>query len=187
MKRFLRHIPNILSGLRLVAAPAVALLILEGHTGWALLIFAFAGLSDALDGYLAKTFAFTSEFGAILDPTADKLLMLASFITLSLAGMVPWWLTAAVIGRDVAIVTGIAMAKTINAPLKVAPRIAGKISTAIQVGYVALMLLLRTLNITNTALETCGDILVTLAAAWSLAAYARVWLKAIVAQRTGVG
>ena len=74
----------------------------------ALCVFVFAGLSDALDGFLAKRFALTSRFGAWLDPAADKLLMLASYVALTMVGAVPLWLTALVIGRDVAIVAGVA-------------------------------------------------------------------------------
>lgn len=185
MRRHLRHIPNILSGLRLLAAPLVAFLILENQMGAALAVFALAGLSDALDGYLAKTFAFATEFGAVLDPAADKLLMLASFVTLALAGAVPWWLSAVVIGRDVAIVCGIAVAKTVNAPLKVAPLMAGKASTVGQVSYVALILALSAVGLEEAPLRLIGDGAVVVLAIWSLLAYGRVWGKAIAAKRAG--
>ena len=87
MNGLLRQAPNILSALRLVAAPIAAVLILEHSDVAALCVFVVAGVSDALDGFLAKRFALTSRFGAWLDPAADKLLMLASFVTLTVVGL----------------------------------------------------------------------------------------------------
>ena len=84
MNALLRQIPNILTALRLVAAPLTAWLILDDATSRRCASSCFAGLSDALDGFLAKRFALTSRFGAWLDPAADKLLMLASFVTLTM-------------------------------------------------------------------------------------------------------
>lgn len=179
MKRYLRHIPNTLSGLRLMAAPLIAFLVVNGNNHAALVVFALAGLSDALDGYLAKRFSFTSAFGAALDPAADKLLMLASFLSLTHVGAVPLWLTGTVIGRDVAIVVGIAVAKTLNAPLKVAPLFAGKASTAVQVSYVAFELILRSMGAVWPIASAAGDGLVVVFALWSLLAYGRVWIKSI--------
>ena len=170
-----------------MAAPVVALLILKGYDGAALGVFAFAGLSDALDGYLAKTFSFTSEFGAMLDPAADKLLMVSSYVALSEVGAVPWWLTATVIGRDVAIVSGIAMAKTVNAPLKVAPLLVGKASTVVQICYVTAILLMLALDARMPIVRQIGNILVVTFAIGSLQAYARIWLKAVVTPTSKVG
>ena len=119
MNVLLRQAPNILSALRVVAAPIAAVLILDGIDVAALCVFVFAGLSDAADGYLAKRFALTSRFGAWLDPAADKLLMLASFVTLTMVGAVPLWLTVLVIGRDLAIVLGVGLARLLEAPLRI--------------------------------------------------------------------
>lgn len=187
MTPLMRHIPNILSGLRLLAAPLVAYLILRGDGTAALVVFVCAGLSDALDGYLAKAFSYTSAFGAVLDPAADKLLMLASFLSLSHVGAAPWGLTATVIGRDVAIVCGIAIAKTLNAPLKVAPLIAGKVSTVVQVGYVAFELVLRAGALQWPTVSLIGDTMVVVFAGWSLLAYTRVWAKAVFSPPNRVG
>lgn len=179
MKRFLRHVPNMLSAFRLLAAPAVAFFILKGADSAAFVVFVLAGISDALDGYLAKTFAFTSRFGAMLDPAADKLLMLASFLTLTVVGVIPWWLTVVVIGRDVAIVTGVVMAWVLSAPLKVRPLIAGKSSTVVQVVYVALVLALAAFGLKMDVLQAFWAFLVVLFAIWSLLAYALLWLRAV--------
>src|SRR3990172_3309285 len=102
----LKDIPNIISLLRMALVPPVVILLLNGYYGWALLVFVSAGLSDGLDGYLAKRFGWRSRLGAILDPLADKLLLVASYLTLGWLGQLPLWLVAVVVGRDIVIVAG---------------------------------------------------------------------------------
>lgn len=184
MMPVLRQAPNILSALRLVAAPVAAILILHGIDTMALGVFAFAGLSDALDGFLAKRFHLTSRFGAWLDPAADKLLMLASFLTLTMVGVVPAWVTYLVIGRDVAIVLGVLLARAFEAPLRIAPLMIGKASTVVQVLYVAFLLALLALNTTLPRTELAGSYVVGLFTVWSFLAYAYVWLQAVAAGRS---
>lgn len=147
MSGFAKHLPNLLTGLRLASAPAVSLLLIGGNDRAALGIFALAGLSDAADGFLAKRFGFATRFGQYLDPAADKLLMLASYLTLTLLGVAPVWLTAIVIGRDLAIVLGVVLVSVLQLPVQVAPLFVGKLSTAFQIGYVALALLLLSLGL----------------------------------------
>ena len=178
MNAVLRQAPNILSALRLLAAPVAAWLILHQDDLPALCVFGFAGLSDAADGYLAKTFGLSSRFGAWLDPVADKLLMLASFVSLTVVGAVPLWLTALVIGRDIAIVLGVLLARALDMPLVVAPLIVGKVSTVIQVLYIAFVLLVLTLNADWKVAETMGEAAVGLLAVLSGFAYGQVWLRA---------
>ena len=178
MNAVLRQAPNILSALRMIAAPIAAWLILHGAYLPALLVFCFAGLSDAADGFLAKKFGLASRFGAWLDPAADKLLMLASFVTLTYVGAVPLWLTAMVIGRDVFIVVGVLLAKLLALPLEVKPLMVGKVSTVVQVLYIALVLLLLTLHEPPLVIEQAGEAVVTLLTVWSFVSYAQVWLKA---------
>lgn len=142
MSGLAKHLPNLLTGLRLASAPAVSLLLIGGNDRVALGIFALAGLSDAADGFLAKRFGFATRFGQYLDPAADKLLMLASFMTLTLLHVAPLWLTAIVIGRDLAIVLGVVLVVVLQLPVNVAPTFVGKLSTAFQISYVALALVL---------------------------------------------
>ncbi|WP_373508037.1 CDP-alcohol phosphatidyltransferase family protein, partial [Thiocapsa sp.] len=102
----LRDLPNIISVLRLVAVAPVMYLLLRQEYGWALVLFAAAGASDGLDGYLAKRYDWRSRLGGILDPLADKALLVACFLILGWQGLVPVWLVIAVILRDLVIVTG---------------------------------------------------------------------------------
>jgi cardiolipin synthase (CMP-forming) len=183
MSVLVRQAPNILSALRLVAAVIAGWLILQDRDYAALCVFIFAGVSDALDGFLAKRFNLMSRFGAWLDPAADKLLMLVSFVTLTMVGAVPLWLTVLVIGRDVAIVAGILLARLMDAPLTVKPLAVGKAGTVVQVLYIAMVLLLLSLNLAEPRLALAGEAAVAVLAAWSLIAYAIVWLRAVAARR----
>jgi len=137
----LKHIPNLLTGMRLACAPALAMLLASGDDRAALGIFAFAGLSDAADGYLAKRFDLATRFGRFLDPAADKLLMLAAFLALALLQHTPIWLTVLVIARDVAIVAGILLARFLELPIRIEPLAIGKISTAVQIAYIGFVLM----------------------------------------------
>lgn len=140
MNRLFRHAPNVLTALRLAAAPVTAALLTGGHFHVAFGVFAFAGLSDAADGFLAKRFGLSSELGRYLDPAADKALMLAALVTLSVLNVVPVWLTALVLSRDLLIVLGILAAFAVGAPLAVQPLLVGKLSTVVQILYVGVHL-----------------------------------------------
>jgi cardiolipin synthase len=179
----LRHLPNILTGLRLIAAPALAVLLLRTMYDAALGVFVFAGVSDVADGFLAKRFQLATRFGRYLDPTADKLLMTICFVTLSWLGIASLWLTILVIARDVAIILGIVLAKRLALPLRVAPIAAGKFSTFVQVSYIGLMLLFLALGAHWPMLATAAAVACGAATAYSWLAYGQLWLKALAQKR----
>jgi cardiolipin synthase len=178
MMRLLYHLPNLLTALRLFAAPFTAVLILRGSYGLAVAVFAFAGISDALDGYLARRLSPGSRFGAYLDPAADKLLMLASFVTLTMTSAIPFWLTVLIVGRDLAIVTGVALARLLSLPLSITPLGIGKASTVIQVAFVGLVLLLLTFSLAEPRLVLAAAITTAAVTVASWLAYAQLWLRA---------
>ena len=99
-------IPNIITVFRFLLVPPLVLLLLSHRYGAALIVFGVAGFSDGLDGFLAKRYGWSSRMGALMDPLADKLLLVASFITLGWLGWIPLWLVALVILRDLVIVIG---------------------------------------------------------------------------------
>ena len=182
MNRLLFLLPNILTGLRIVAAPLLAVLVLSGDYAHALVVFAFAGASDAADGFLAKRFGLDTTFGRYLDPVADKFLMLASFLSLTAVGMTPVWLAALVIGRDLGIVCGTFLAWALDLPLRIAPLPLGKISTALQIGYIALILLFPLLGVEEPHI---ADGAAMVAGALTLASglnYAALWFRALAAR-----
>ena len=88
---YLNWIPNIISIIRIILIAPVLMLIYDSKFEWALLLFLVAGLSDALDGYLAKHFGWRTRIGALLDPVADKLLIAGTFVTLTWLNFIPFW------------------------------------------------------------------------------------------------
>lgn len=102
----LSFIPNLLTAARMIVVPPMVWLLLVGQYQWALALAVFAGLSDLLDGWLARRFSWQSKWGGIFDPLADKLLMVAGYLTLGWLGELPAWLIGLVIVRDLAIVVG---------------------------------------------------------------------------------
>ena len=160
-----------------------AFFIYQGMDKAAFGVFAFAGLSDAVDGYLAKRLALGTRFGAYLDPAADKLLMLACFVTLTYVGATPLWLAAIVIGRDVAILLGLALARVMALPLEIAPLFIGKASTAVQVAYVALVLALLAFGIGAPGVLNAAAIAVATFTIASWLGYGQLLIRAIAVRR----
>lgn len=128
--------------------PVFASLLFYGYSGWALLVFVAAGISDGIDGFLARRFKQESELGTIIDPIADKLLMTTAFIVLTMPNIlpyakhlpVPFWVTAAVIGRDVLIITVAGAINVMTGFRGFRPSWLGKLSTFVQVVAVTLIL-----------------------------------------------
>ncbi|HWA29638.1 MAG TPA: CDP-alcohol phosphatidyltransferase family protein [Rhizomicrobium sp.] len=179
MIALLRQIPNLLTVLRLASAPITAFLLFDGAYVAALAVFVFAGLTDAADGFLAKRYGLDTRVGAWLDPAADKLLMLASFLALTYVGATPPWLTVLVLARDAAIVVAVLFAKSMGWPLRVQPQLLGKISTAIQVGYVGLMLLMLAFEIGWPRLSYVAAVVTAVFTLASWLSYGQVFLRAI--------
>lgn len=132
----LSSLPNLICILRIILAVPVVWTLVEGHFAWTLGLFFVAAGSDGLDGYLAKRFAWMSEAGKVLDPVADKLLLVSVFVTLTLLGMVPLWLAAVAVARDVVIGIGAGVYKWLFGPLEGQPTMPSKINTVLQLAYV---------------------------------------------------
>jgi cardiolipin synthase len=130
-----RHLPNLLCVLRMLLVYPVAHWILQERYADVMLLFALAASTDALDGFLAKRFGWTSKLGSTLDPLADKLLLVTVFICLSINGEVPWVLTGLVLLRDMVIVFGAITYKVLFGPVNGNPTIASKINTLAQIVY----------------------------------------------------
>jgi len=136
----LKQLPNIITLSRIALVPVFILVLVNRHYDWALAIFLVAGASDALDGYLAKRLGVQSRFGAILDPAADKLLLVTAYVMLTIFGHIPFWLTLAVASRDVLIVGGYLLYTSHAGPVEMRPSIASKLNTLVQIGLVCLIL-----------------------------------------------
>lgn len=133
----LRHIPNALCILRMLLAIPVAVLLTRGEYAMTMLVFGVAAITDALDGFLAKRFGWASELGKALDPLADKILLVTSFVTLSFVGVVPLWITIPVVARDLVITVGAIVYVNVFGPLTDArPTVISKLNTLVQIAYV---------------------------------------------------
>jgi len=131
-----KHLPNILSAARLAMAPYVFLLIWRREYGLVLLLFVLAGITDGLDGLLARRFKAGSRVGAYLDPIADKVLLSGAFLTLALDGAIDTWVAVLVLGRDVVILLFAVAVMMARGRRSFPPSIWGKASTAAQIAFV---------------------------------------------------
>lgn len=136
-----RDIPNIISILRVFLTIPVVWALLAQEYGIALVLFAIAGISDGVDGFLAKHFHWESRLGGILDPLADKVLLVSSYLALGWLGLIPLWLVALVILRDVVIVVGATAYHLKIAELEAEPRLMSKVNTFMQILLVLLVVL----------------------------------------------
>ncbi len=161
-----RHLPNLITAMRMALVWPVFWLISRGDFALALLLAAFAGISDAVDGWLAKHFGWQSRLGGLLDPLADKLLLLAGFSALTAIAAVPVWMFVLVIGRDVVIVCGAIAYHNLIGPFDAQPTRLSKLTTVVQIAFVLVELLRlawvpqlpgRTLLLALTALLTLAS------------------------------
>lgn len=129
----LHHLPNILTAFRFLLVPPVVMLMLKDEFMPALVLFAVAGFSDALDGFLARRYNWTSRIGGLMDPLADKLLMVSSYVTLGWLGLLPVWLVGLVIVRDLVIVTGAIIYNARIEHIEAEPSIVSKLNTLAQI------------------------------------------------------
>lgn len=132
----MRHLPNLICVLRIVLVWPIVLCIARGQYAGTLLLFFIAAASDALDGFLAKRFHWTSELGKMLDPLADKLLLVAVFLVATWYGLIPRALTIAAVARDVMIGLGALTYRLGWGQLNGQPMFSSKINTLLQVVYV---------------------------------------------------
>lgn len=136
-----KMIPNLLTTLRILLLIPIISALLNGRYLLAFSLFVLAGLSDCLDGFLARRFQWTSHYGAMIDPLADKLLLMSSFITLGYLGHIPHWLITIVIGRDIWILCGAMAYHFFIGEPEFAPTQLSKFNTFFQILLIGLLLL----------------------------------------------
>lgn len=137
---YLAMIPNILGFTRMGLAPVVLWLVLTGDFKSAFWVFVVAALTDAFDGFAARRLGVTSEFGRLLDPLADKILMNMTYIALAVIAMIPVWLAGLVLLRDVILAGGVAIARIRHAQVPLAPLRISKTNTGLQIFLAAMVL-----------------------------------------------
>lgn len=133
-------VPNIITLGRLLAVPVEVYLILVGEFGWAFWLFVAAGISDAVDGFIARAFRARTHLGGYLDPIADKALLVSVYLALGQGGQLPVWLVILVVFRDIMIVGGVLLLYTLKESLAMQPSWSSKINTTVQIALAGLVL-----------------------------------------------
>lgn len=175
--RLLVTIPNLISILRLLLVPLVVLAMLQARWEWALAGFVIAGVSDGIDGFIARHFNQHSRLGAYLDPIADKLLLVSVFIVLGISGELPLWLVVAMVSRDGLIICAVVLSSVMGHPVEVKPLLVSKVNTAVQIVLAAEVLAELTFDMHLDPLRITLIMLSGLLTVASAAAYLVAWLR----------
>jgi len=170
-------IPNLITIGRLFLVPLVIVMIVGANWETAFILFVVAGISDAVDGFLAKRWGMASELGAWLDPAADKALIVSIYITLAVVGAIPVWLVILVTARDLMIVAAVILSGLLDRPLTIAPILVSKLNTAAQIGFAALALGSRAFGIDLGSVAPACELVVALLTVASMTAYLAFWLR----------
>ncbi len=134
------NLPNIITLGRILLVPVIVWAIASNQMTIAFVVFEVAGVSDAVDGFLAKRFNMTTEIGALLDPVADKALLVSIYVTLGISGDIPRWLVILVVSRDFMIVGAVIISWILENPVPMKPLMVSKLNTVAQVAFAALVL-----------------------------------------------
>ncbi len=170
-------IPNLITLGRVILVPVVFWFLLTNQMTAAFVVFVIAGVSDAVDGYLAKTYGWETELGAYLDPLADKLLIVCIFVALGVRGELPSWLVIAVVSRDVLIVMGIVLSWLLGNPVAIKPLALSKANTVAQISLAAIVLADEAFGFGLAAVRLALVWLTAVLTLGSLAAYLDAWLR----------
>jgi cardiolipin synthase len=180
-------IPNCVSLLRIAAAPIVVWLLLQERPGEAFWVFLFAGFTDLVDGWLAKRLHAHSEFGARLDPLADKLLVGTVYLALGWLGQIPLWLVALVVARDIMIMAGLGVLLACRRPVHARPLMVSKINTALQLALVVAVLAAHALPLPEEPSQMVTGALVMATAITTLVSWVAYGLEWVRLMGAGVG
>jgi cardiolipin synthase len=174
-------IPNLITLGRILLVPIVVWAIASGQQYmWiAFVLFLAAGVSDAVDGYLAKRFHMTTELGAYLDPLADKALIVSIYIALGINGYIPGWLVILVVSRDIMIVGAVMLSWLVGIPIKVKPLLVSKLNTVAQIVYACVVLGTVGFGYSWPTVTLILMGLVTALTLLSVAAYVAEWVRHI--------
>jgi cardiolipin synthase len=178
-------LPNLITLGRLLSVPLAIWLVLSGALAAAFWLFVAAGLSDAVDGFIAKRFDQRSALGALLDPIADKALLVSMYVTLGLSSHLPTWLVILVVFRDALIVGGFLLVAALGHPMRWEPLLVSKVNTALQIALVCVVLAELGLGI---AVHYAATSLIFLVAATTLisgAGYLVRWTRALAGTEAG--
>lgn len=170
-------LPNFITVARLLCVPLLIFLLIDADWKSAAALFVLAGVSDGVDGFIARHFDQRSELGAYLDPIADKLLLVSVFVMLAVLGELPAWLVLLVVTRDVLIVAAVMLSSLMGLPIEVRPILVSKANTACQIALAALILVEQAFSLDIAPARPLLIAAVALLTILSTAAYLVTWLR----------
>jgi len=170
-------IPNLITLARILLVPVLVWAIISGEMQLAFLLFLAAGISDAIDGFLAKRFNMATELGAYLDPLADKVLIVSIYVALGIVGALPAWLVILVVSRDIMIVGAVILSWLIGRPVAIRPALVSKLNTAAQIVFATVKLASLGLGFSAEPLLTFLIALVVVLSLISIGVYLREWIR----------
>jgi len=170
-------IPNLITLARILLVPVVVWAIASGQLGIAFALFLAAGVSDAVDGFLAKRFGMASELGAYLDPLADKVLIVSIYLSLGIVEALPRSLVILVVSRDILIVGAVLLAWLVGRPVRIRPHLVSKLNTVAQILLAGLVLASRGFGWNLPKLEIGAMALVTFLTLLSIGVYVLQWVR----------
>ncbi|MFY9697927.1 MAG: CDP-alcohol phosphatidyltransferase family protein [Rhodoplanes sp.] len=181
------NLPNLITIGRIMLVPALVWAIAAGEPEVAFALFLVAGVSDAVDGFLAKRFGMSTKFGAFLDPLADKALIISVFVGLGIAGAIPLWLVVIVVSRDILIIGAVTLALLVGKPVKIRPLYVSKLNTAAQIVFASVVLGSLAFAFDPGLLKTVLMVLVATLTLVSVGFYTREWIRHMNAQEHEFG
>lgn len=170
-------IPNIITIARLILVPIVIVMIMQERWATAFILFVIAGVSDAVDGFIARHFDMRSEFGAYIDPLADKALLVSIYVSLALVDAIPDWLAVVVVSRDAMIVAAVILSWVMSRPVTIKPLLVSKLNTFAQLGFAAFALAANAYGVELAGFEEVAMLIVAALTVASAGAYLGGWLR----------
>jgi cardiolipin synthase len=170
------NLPNLITLARILLVPVVVWAIASREMQIAFLLFIIAGLSDAVDGLLAKRFGMVSELGAHLDPLADKVLIVSIYVALGITEAIPRWIVILVVSRDILIIGGVMLAWFLGKPMRVKPVLVSKLNTVAQIVFASLVLAELAFEVQFDTVESLAMAVVAVLTLASVGFYVREWL-----------
>jgi cardiolipin synthase len=170
------NLPNLITLARILLVPVIVWAIASREMEAAFLLFILAGLSDAVDGFLAKRFGMVSELGAHLDPLADKVLLVSVYVALGITEAIPRWIVILVVSRDIMIIGGVMLAWFLGKPIRVRPALVSKLNTVAQIVFASLVLAELAFRMEFHSIEAVAMASVAVLTLASIGFYVREWV-----------
>jgi cardiolipin synthase (CMP-forming) len=170
------NLPNLITIARILLVPVIVWAIASREMEAAFLLFLIAGLSDGVDGLLAKRLGMASELGAHLDPLADKVLIVSIYVALGITEAIPRWIVILVVSRDILIIGGVMLAWFLGKPMRVKPVLVSKLNTVAQIMFASLVLAELAFRIAFDAGEAVAMATVAVLTLASIGFYVREWV-----------